>query len=64
LHDVPDPVYELLAEVAARAPQPLTVILERDGKFPSIETLLAQVDRAREAVAHGRAQLIEREVAA
>jgi uncharacterized protein (UPF0276 family) len=64
LHDVPDPVYELLAEVAARAPQPLTVIVERDGKFPSIETLLAQVDRAREAVARGRAQLIEREVAA
>jgi uncharacterized protein (UPF0276 family) len=54
----------MLAEVAARAPQPLTVILERDGKFPSIETLLAQVDRAREAVARGRAQLIEREVAA
>lgn len=55
LHDVPDPVYELLATVAARAPQSLTVILERDGNFPSIESLLAQVDRAREAVARGRA---------
>lgn len=55
LHDVPDPVYELLAAVAARAPQALTVILERDGNFPSIASLLAQVDRAREAVARGRA---------
>lgn len=56
LHDVPDPVYELLATVAARAPQSLTVILERDGNFPSIESLLAQVDRAHEAVARGRAR--------
>ncbi|MCA1576114.1 MAG: DUF692 domain-containing protein [Acidobacteria bacterium] len=64
LHDVPDPVYELLAEVAARAPQPLTVILERDGNFPSIEALLVQLDRAREAVARGRAHLIMNEIAA
>ncbi len=56
LHDVPDPVYELLEEVAARAPQPLTVILERDGNFPSIESLLVQLDRARQAVAGGRAR--------
>lgn len=56
LHDVPDPVYELLATVAARAPQSLTVILERDGNFPSIESLLAQLDRAHEAVARGRAR--------
>jgi hypothetical protein len=28
LHEVTDPIYELLAEVAARATQPLTVILE------------------------------------
>ena len=60
LHDVPDPVYELLAEVAALAPQPLTVILERDGKFPSIDALLAQVDRARKAVAEGRKRGRER----
>jgi uncharacterized protein (UPF0276 family) len=62
-HDVPDPVYELLEEVAARAPQPLTVILERDGKFPSIDALLAQLDRARYAVAAGRnrASLLKRD---
>lgn len=59
LHDVPDPVYELLEEVAARAPQPLTVILERDGNFPSIESLLGQVDRARGAVSRGRARILE-----
>lgn len=64
LHDVPDPVYELLEEVAARVPQPLAVIIERDGKFPPIEALLAQLDRARRAVARGRARLLQREEAA
>jgi len=54
LHDVPDPVYQLLEEVGARATQPLTVILERDGNYPPIEWLLDQLDRARRAVARGR----------
>ncbi|HKX27930.1 MAG TPA: DUF692 family protein, partial [Blastocatellia bacterium] len=54
LHDVPDPVYELLAEVGALAPNPVTVILERDGRYPPIETLLDQLDRARQALAAGR----------
>jgi len=54
LHDVPDPVYDLLEEAAAHASQPLTVIIERDGKFPPIESLLDQLDRARAAVARGR----------
>ncbi|HXQ73688.1 MAG TPA: DUF692 family protein, partial [Pyrinomonadaceae bacterium] len=64
LHDVPDPVYELLEEVAARAPQPLTVIIERDGKFPAIESLLAQLDRARQAVRRGRARTLKQQAAA
>jgi uncharacterized protein (UPF0276 family) len=54
LHDVPDPVYDLLAELAARTARPLTVILERDGAYPPIEQLLRQLDRAREALATGR----------
>lgn len=54
LHDVADPVYALLVEAAARAPRPLTVILERDGRYPPIDALLAQLDRAREALAEGR----------
>ena len=58
LHDVPDPVYDLLAEVGARAPRALTVILERDGDFPSIDCLLHQLGRARQALAQGRARLI------
>ena len=56
LHDVPDPVFQLLEEVGARATQPLTVILERDGNFPPIEWLIDQLDRARAAVARGRAR--------
>jgi uncharacterized protein (UPF0276 family) len=54
LHDVPDPVYTLLVEVGARVRRPLTVILERDGRFPSMRHLLWQLDRARAALAEGR----------
>ena len=56
LHDVPDPVYSLLAEVGARVRRPLTVILERDGRFPPMRDLLWQLDRARAALADGRAR--------
>jgi len=63
LHDVPEPVYELLAETAARATRSLTVILERDGDFPDIGCLLQQLDRARQALAQGRARM-EEEMAA
>jgi hypothetical protein len=54
LHDVPEPVYALLADVAARAPRALTVLLERDGAYPPIDHLLGELDRARAALAQGR----------
>jgi uncharacterized protein len=54
LHDVPDPVYDLLEIVGERVPQPVDVVLERDGAFPSLESLLAQLERARDALARGR----------
>jgi uncharacterized protein (UPF0276 family) len=54
LHDPPDPVYDLLTELAEKCPNPLTVILERDGSYPPMEHLLAQLDRARAAMAKGR----------
>jgi uncharacterized protein (UPF0276 family) len=56
LHDVPHPVYALLRHVAANSPNPLTVILERDGAYPAINDLLAQLDLARDAVIAGRRQ--------
>jgi uncharacterized protein (UPF0276 family) len=56
LHAVPSEVYELLAELAARAPRPLTVIVERDGDYPPIEVLLAELTQARQALTRGRAQ--------
>jgi uncharacterized protein (UPF0276 family) len=56
LHDVPDPVYELLEEVAARVENPLTVILERDGNYPAFAAIRTQLDRARAALAAGRAR--------
>lgn len=54
LHDVPDAVYCLLTELARRAPQPLTVLLERDGDYPAFDQLLAELAQARRALAEGR----------
>jgi uncharacterized protein (UPF0276 family) len=54
LHDVPEPVFALLEEVGARTEPGLAIVLERDGHFPTIESLLNEVDRAREALARGR----------
>jgi hypothetical protein len=50
-------VYALLAEVGARVRRPLTVVLERDGRFPPMNALLWQLDRARAALAEGRGRL-------
>ncbi len=61
LHDVPDPVYELLRLVASRASQTLTVILERDGAYPSMAALLEQLRRARAAMASGRQEAMVRQ---
>jgi uncharacterized protein (UPF0276 family) len=55
-HDVPDSVYALLELVASRVPHPLDVVLERDGGFPPFSEILEQLDRARAAVAAGRAR--------
>ena len=56
LHDVPDPVYDLLEIVGERVPHPVDVVLERDGAFPSLDVLLGQLDRARDALTRGRAR--------
>ena len=50
------PVYELLEKLAFKAPQPLTVIIERDGRYPDFAALLEQIGRARTALATGRAR--------
>jgi uncharacterized protein len=55
LHDVPAEVLALLRALGQAAPQPLTVILERDGRYPPMARLLGQLDAAREALAEGRA---------
>ena len=56
VHDVPEIVFSMLAWLAEHCSQPLTVILERDGHYPEFDGLLCQVDRAREALASGRAK--------
>jgi uncharacterized protein len=56
LEPVPVAVYGLLEYLAARAPHPLTVILERDGAFAGMQGLLAELDRGRAAVSTGRSR--------
>jgi uncharacterized protein (UPF0276 family) len=56
LHAVADPIYALLSEIASRTTRPLTVILERDGDYPAMPVLLAELARARQALAEGRAR--------
>jgi uncharacterized protein len=63
LHDVPEEVFSLLEHVGARATRPLTVILERDGRFPPIARLLAELECARQALARGRASRARSDVA-
>ncbi len=58
-HDVPDVVYGLLEAVARAVPQPLTVILERDGRYPAFGTLLAQLQQVRQALHRGRLARLE-----
>lgn len=55
LHDVPAEVFALLTVLARHAPQPLTVIIERDGNYPSFEHVLDQLALARAALRAGRA---------
>ncbi|WP_161784155.1 DUF692 domain-containing protein [Janthinobacterium sp. RA13] len=54
LHDVPPEVFALLTVLARQAPQPLTVIVERDGNYPSFEHVLGQLELARAALLAGR----------
>ncbi len=58
LHDIPDTVFEMLEELGARSPRPLTVVVERDGNCPPVAVLLAELDRARRALARGRARRV------
>ena len=54
MHDVPPSVFALLALLAQHAPQPLDVIIERDGEYPAFDCLLAQLEAARSALQLGR----------
>jgi uncharacterized protein (UPF0276 family) len=54
LHDVPDAVFAMLAQLAERCAGPLTVIIERDGRYPEFSVLIKQLGQARLALAEGR----------
>jgi hypothetical protein len=55
VHDVPQAVFDLLEALALRAAQPLTVIIERDGRYPHFAVLLEQIAQARRALGTRRA---------
>ena len=54
VHDVPADVFDLLTLLAQHAPQPLDVIIERDGNYPDFAALLIQLAAARTALRAGR----------
>lgn len=54
IHDPPPCVYELLEALAFKAPQSLTVIIERDGRYPEFGVLREQMAKARASLATGR----------
>ena len=54
-HEVTSDVYELLTIVGERARHPPTIVLERDGAFPTSTELLADLRRTRHALEAGRA---------
>ncbi len=56
LHPVPEAVFGLLEELAARTSQAIDVIIERDGGFPPFGELLDELAEARARVAAGRAR--------
>jgi len=56
IHDPPPCIYDLLEALAFKAPRHLTVIIERDGRYPEFGALLEQIAKARAALASGRAR--------
>jgi hypothetical protein len=54
LHPTPPEVFSLLETLAKLHPAPLNVILERDGAYPPIQDLIAELELARQAVGRGR----------
>src|SRR5262245_984779 len=50
LHSPPDIVFELLQMLAERTTQSFDVILERDGNYPLVGVMLAELDQARAAL--------------
>lgn len=54
LHDIPEEIYNLLTIVAEKCPNDLTVIIERDGCFPSFNHILFQLNKSKLAIQKGR----------
>lgn len=58
VHDIPDAVYDLLGILAQTVPQPLTVIIERDGEYPEFQSLLNQIQNAKQILKTAREKVL------
>jgi uncharacterized protein (UPF0276 family) len=56
VHDVPEPVFNLLSILAQTVSQPLTVIIERDGEYPEFSSLLSEIRYAKKILKDAREQ--------
>ncbi len=54
VHDIPEAVFTLLKCLALAVPQPLTVIIERDGDYPEFQILLDQIQQTRSILTEAR----------
>jgi uncharacterized protein (UPF0276 family) len=50
VHSPPQETFELLSALLSRTTASFDVVLERDGRYPSFDTLLEELDRARAAL--------------
>lgn len=57
IHDVPDPVFELLRVLARTTSQSLTVIIERDGNYPPFSHLLNEINQAKAILREARTHM-------
>lgn len=60
VHSPPDAVFELLRSLESRTTATFDVVLERDGRYPSFDVMLEELERARAALSPVDSQPVRR----